>query len=324
MGYKIGIDVGGTNIVCGVIDGDGRLIGKLKRPTESRRGFAAVIDRIAAMVSEVLDAHGIARTDVEAIGAGIPGFVDPLQGVVRKAGNLGWDDAPVAEALGVKTGLPVFIDNDVRMYVFGEAMCGAGRGFDVVLGLTVGTGMAAAVVDHGRLYYGGGFMAGELGHIRMEGIDYACGCGMTGCLETVVSATGIARLGREKAAAGATVLADWFGGKPDELTAADVSRAYDLGDAAAIEVMDKVGTMLGRGLSYATTLFSPDVIVIGGGAAQAGERLLQPMREELRRLVHPMYWERLAIRTAELADDAGVIGSATYAADRLARSRMPG
>jgi glucokinase len=324
MGYKIGIDVGGTNIVCGVIDGDGRLIGKLKRPTESRRGFAAVIDRIAAMVSEVLDAHGIARTDVEAIGAGIPGFVDPLQGVVRKAGNLGWDDAPVAEALGVKTGLPVFIDNDVRMYVFGEAMCGAGRGFDVVLGLTVGTGMAAAVVDHGRLYYGGGFMAGELGHIRMEGIDYACGCGMTGCLETVVSATGIARLGREKAAAGATVLADWFGGKPDELTAADVSRAYDLGDAAAIEVMDKVGTMLGRGLSYATTLFSPDVIVIGGGAAQAGERLLRPMREELRRLVHPMYWERLEIRTAELADDAGVIGSAMNAAERLACSRMPG
>lgn len=318
MGYKIGFDLGGTNIVCGVLDEAGRLLGTIKRPTEARLGFDHVIGRMASMVRELLAGQNIDPAKVEVAGAGIPGFVDPLRGVVMKAGNLGWDDAPVAEALSRQTGLPVYIDNDVRMYVYGEATLGAGRGFGVVLGVTVGTGLAAAVVDHGRLYYGGGFMAGELGHIRMAGVDYACGCGMTGCLETVVSATGIARLGREKAAAGETVLAEWFdAGSLDRLTAADVSRAYDQGDAAAAQVMNYVGELLGRGLSYATTLFSPDVIIVGGGAANAGERLLAPMREELKRLVHPMYWQRLTIRTALLLDDAGVIGSAMYAAKRL-------
>jgi glucokinase len=154
----------------------------------------------------------------------------------------------------------------------------------------------------------------------MDGIRYECGCGMSGCLETVVSATGIARLAREKAASGTpTALARFYGLEHlDRLTAADVSKAYDLGDAAAIEVMDEVGRLLGRGLSYATTLFSPDVIIVGGGAANAGERLLAPMRTELQSLVHPMYWKRLAIRQAELLDDAGVVGSALYAGRRAA------
>jgi len=320
MGYIIGFDVGGTNIVCGLLDGKGRLVGKAKRPTEAANGFGHVVGLMAACVDGLLAEHGIDRGQVDAVGAGIPGFVDPLRGVVRFAGNLSWTDRPLAEELAGRTGLPVYIDNDVRMYIYGEAMAGAGRGFGVVLGVTVGTGLAAALVDRGQLYRGGGFMAGEIGHIRMDGIRYECGCGMSGCLETVVSATGIARLAREKAASGTpTALTRFYGLEHlDRLTAADVSKAYDLGDAAAIEVMDEVGRLLGRGLSYATTLFSPDVIIVGGGAANAGERLLAPMRTELQSLVHPMYWKRLAIRQAELLDDAGVVGSALYAGRRAA------
>jgi len=320
MGYTVGLDVGGTNIVCGVLDETGRLVGTLKRATEAEKGFEHVIERIASMVLELLAEYGIGKSQVAAVGAGIPGFVDPLRGVVKMAGNLKWTDAPAAAALSQRLNLPVYIDNDVRMYVYGEAAFGAGRGFDVVLGVTVGTGLAAAVVDRGNLYYGAGYMAGELGHIRMDGVEYECGCGMTGCLETVASANGIARLARDKAAAGESpVLAEWFG--PDRfglITAADVSRAYDEGDPAAIDAMNYAGKMLGRGLSYAATLYSPDVIVIGGGGAQAGERLLAPVRAELQRLVHPMYWERLTVRTAQLPDHAGVAGSAMHAAKRFA------
>ncbi|MCC2685691.1 MAG: hypothetical protein K0R75_2590 [Paenibacillaceae bacterium] len=234
------------------------------------------------------------------------------------ASNLGWRDRPAAEELGRRLGLPVYIDNDVRMYVYGEAVAGAGRGFRVVLGLTVGTGLAAALVEDGRLYYGGGFMAGELGHIRMDDVPYQCGCGLSGCLETVVSATGIARLARDRIAAGGEgLLARQFAGRLQELTAADVSAAHDQGDALAAQVMDEVGRHLGRGLSYAVTLLNPDLILIGGGAAAAGEKLFAPMRSELKRLVLPPYWQHLTIRRAELLDDAGVIGSAASAAARI-------
>lgn len=319
MGYKIGFDVGGTNIVCGMLDDRNQLVGTVKRPTEAQQGFEHVMNRMASMVDEIIAEYNVERARVQVIGAGIPGFIDPVRGVVLKAGNMKWVDAPVAERLGERTGIPVFIDNDVRMYVFGESTLGAGRGHNVVLGVTIGTGIAGAVYDHGSLYYGGGFMAGELGHFRIEGVEYECGCGMIGCVETIVSAPGIARLARERIVNGqSTVMAQEFSGeKMERITAADVSRAYDAGDPAAIDVMNKVGKTLGWALSFATTMMSPDVIVVGGGGANAGERILAPMREELQNKVHPMYWDKLTIRTAELLDDAGVMGSAMYGVSRL-------
>jgi glucokinase len=187
------------------------------------------------------------------------------------------------------------------------------------MGITLGTGIAAAMINNGRQYYGGGFMAGEIGHIVMEGESSPCGCGMSGCLETIASATGIARIARERIEAGEpSLLGDWY---PDAeqraaITAADISRAYDAGDKLAADVMDFVGAMLAKGLSYAIPLWSPDVIVIGGGAANAGERLLAPLRRGLQGIVHPMYLDRMEIRLAEMNDDAGVVGSAAYAQAR--------
>lgn len=323
MGYKIGFDLGGTNVVCGMLNNDNQLVGTLKRATEAHLGFEHVMSRMAAMVSDIIAQYHVDRSDVEVIGAGIPGFINPIRGVVQKAGNLQWEDAPVAQRLSELTGIPVFIDNDVRMFVFGESTLGAGRGFNVVLGVTIGTGIAGAVYDHGRLYYGGGFMAGELGHFPIDGVEYLCGCGMVGCVETIVSAPGIARLAREKIASGqSTVLANQFPAERlADITAADVSKAYDAGDPAAIDVMNRVGKTLGWALSFATTMMSPDVIVVGGGGANAGERLLAPMRKELQRLVHPMYWDKLTVRIAELQDDAGVMGSAMYGLSRLNENR---
>jgi glucokinase len=318
MSYSIGFDLGGTNIVCGLLDGEHRLVGTLKRPTQADQGFEHVIGRMAELANDLMGEKGVDRADVEVVGAGVPGLVDPVRGVVMGASNLGWRDVPAAEELGRRLGLPVYIDNDVRMYVYGEAVAGAGRGFRVVLGLTVGTGLAAALVEDGRLYFGGGFMAGELGHIRMDDVPYRCGCGLVGCLETVVSATGIARLARDRIAAGGEgLLARQFAGRLQELAAADVSAAHEQGDALAAQVMDEVGRYLGRGLSYAVTLLSPDLILIGGGVAAAGEKLFAPMRSELKRLVLPPYWQRLTIRRAELLDDAGVIGSAASAVARI-------
>ncbi|TCW41757.1 glucokinase [Laceyella sacchari] len=319
MKYLVGIDVGGTNIVCGLLDGEGRLLEKIKRPTEAHLGSDHVLEVIAQTVRTLISSRNTDTSQVLAVGVGSPGLVDPEQGITLFAGNLGWHRVEVAKQLSEKLNLPVFADNDVRMYVFGEAITGAGKGYDHVLGITLGTGVGAAVIVRGQVYYGGGFMAGELGHMRMEGEQAACACGMQGCLETVASATGIVRQVRGAVAQGEqSVLGTWFPtANLSGLTAADVSKAYDAGDRVAQEVLDHTGRVLGRALAYAVTLFSPDVVVIGGGVAEAGERLLAPMREELQRSVYQGYWSRLAIRTAYWPDDAGVIGSALYAKQKV-------
>jgi glucokinase len=323
--YLVGIDVGGTNIVCGLLDSEGNLLRKIKRPTEAHLGSEHVIDKIAQMVLSLFSSEQINHGQVLAVGIGNPGLVDPVRGISLFAGNLGWKDVEVAEPLQKRLNVPVFIDNDVRMYVLGEAIKGAGKGYDHVLGITLGTGIAAAMVIQGQLYYGSGYMAGEIGHIQMEGEQAACACGMRGCLETVTSATGIVRQVREAIANGkSSILRTWFpSGDLSGLTAADVSKAYDAGDGVAMEVMRHTGRLLGKALSSAVSLFSPDVIVIGGGVAQAGERLLEPMREELKRSVYQGYWARLSIRMAELLDDAGVIGSAIYAMRRMGEHDQP-
>jgi glucokinase len=320
----IGLDVGGTNIVGGLLNERCEPIRTTRCATEADRGPAHVLNRIETVINEMRAAAGSHR--VEAVGIGIPGFVDPEAGLSVFAGNLGWHNVPLGAEMARRTGLPVFIDNDVRMYIYGEAMRGAGEGFGHVLGVTVGTGLAAAVVNEGRLYYGGAQMAGELGHIPLPGIDYTCPCGLTGCAERIVSATGIARQAADALQAGeSSILSERFspenGAKP---TAADVAAAYDAGDALAIRIFERTGDYLGLALAYAVTLFSPDIVIVGGGVAQAGERLLAPARRRLQQSVYRGYWERLTIRTASLGEHAGLIGSALMASKQLMKSQQSG
>lgn len=321
MTHYIGVDIGGTNIVCGLLDESLNLLAKLKKPTGAANGADYVLGLIASMIDELLAGQNLTRAELGAVGMGTPGFVDPERGVSLLSANLKWKDVPVSDKLGERLGgIPVFIDNDVRMYTYGEAARGAGRGYGHVMGVTLGTGIAAAMVNRGELYYGSGFLAGELGHVPFEGEQALCGCGMRGCLETIASATGIARIARERLERGdESVLADWFPSeRRRDMTAADISRAYDEGDALAKEVLAFVGRSLAKGLAWAITLWSPDVVVIGGGAANAGERLLAPMREALMPLILPMFRERIVIKLAEMNDDAGVVGSAAFAKARAA------
>ncbi|TVY00286.1 ROK family protein [Paenibacillus cremeus] len=318
MNYFVGVDIGGTNMVCGLTDAQGNTLKLAKIPTEAAQGSAHVIGRLGQAIRELVAEAGVT---IEAVGTGVPGFVDPERGLSVLAANLGWRNLPLADELSKELhGIPVFVNNDVRMYVYGETVAGAGRGFKHVLGITIGTGLAAAMINDGQLYYGAGGRAGELGHITLEEeIPYRCNCGLTGCLETVVSASGIARQAKEAIGRGEpTVLAERFpGDEVAKLTAADVSKAYDQGDPVAQRIMEHTGRLLGKGLASAITLFSPEVIIIGGGGAQAGERLFKPMRAEMERTSLDFYWKSLKIKAAERLEDAGVVGSALYAMARL-------
>ncbi|WP_195574228.1 ROK family protein [Paenibacillus sp. 1001270B_150601_E10] len=316
MRYMVGIDLGGTNIVAGLVNEQYELVLKVKQPTEVTKGSDYVLSKMAAMVDELLEQANISRQDLIAVGVGCPGILDPIQGIAIFAANLKWDNIEVSRILGEKVGVPVFIDNDVRMYVYGEAMSGAGKGAEVVHGVTIGTGLAAATVVNGELYYGSKFMAGELGHVTIEGEHTPCGCGLKGCLETVVSATGIARQAREALEAGReSVLREVY--EAGELTAAHVSQAYDEGDALAQEILHYTGKVLGKGLAYSITLYSPDVVVIGGGSALAGDRILNTTHETLKKMVYSGYMNNVTIKIGELIDDGGVIGSAAFAKSRV-------
>lgn len=314
MTIQIGVDVGGTNIVCGAVDNSGAVLLKKKRSTEAHQGSEAVLDRIADMVKEIRLELGD-RITPDSLGVGLPALVDPQAGVARFSGNLKWRNVQAAEQLTARTGLPAYIDNDVRMYIYGEAMRGSGRGYAHVLGVTVGTGIAAAIVNHERLHYGYKDMAGELGHIRMDGVTEACGCGLTGCLETVASASGMVRQAKKALLEGRpSLLREWFPGESlERMTAADLSRAMDAGDALASDILRRAGVLLGRALAAAATLISPEIIIIGGGGANAGDRILAPLRQELYDNLLPDYREGLKVVTAEHNDDAGIIGSAMYA-----------
>ncbi|MEX1029347.1 MAG: ROK family protein [Paenibacillaceae bacterium] len=316
MGYFIGLDVGGTHIVGGLLGEDGSPLHTLKIHTEAAKGTEFLLDHMAGLIGRLLEERGVGEhAALKAVGIGIPGFIHPAEGLVKLAANLPLTNIRVADEIRSRIGVPVYIHNDVKMIVYGEAIQGAGRGYDHVLGITLGTGLASAFVDHGKLLVGSGDLAGEIGHVRMEGIPYTCGCGMQGCLETIASATGIVRQAIDALEEGRrSVLAEWFPlNNRTALTAKDVTRAYDAGDPLATEIMSHTGTLLGKALAFATVLYSPDVIIVGGGVALAGERLLQPIRETLFAHVHPFYRERIQVVTPALHDQAGVIGSAEYA-----------
>jgi glucokinase len=316
MARYIGVDIGGTNIVIGLVDESNHCLLFKKIATEPQKGSSYIIQAIA---THILDLAEQAGEPILAVGVGVPGFVDHEMGVSISAVNLGWENYPFVAELQKLIPLPIFINNDVRLYIYGEALVGAGKNFKHVLGITLGTGIAAAMVNEGQLYYGSGNRAGELGHIAMAGNTYACNCGLIGCLETVASANGIARQAKDAIIQGqSSLLQSWFpGDQIHNITALDVSNAYDQGDSLAIKVMEDTGTYLGLGLAYAINFYSPDVIVIGGGAALAGERLLGPMKRQLKTSILPLYWQGLTIVTAQRLEDAGVIGSALYAKNHL-------
>ncbi|WP_309121192.1 ROK family protein [Paenibacillus sp.] len=319
MKYAAGVDVGGTNVVCGLIEETGRVVARHKYATAPENGSAAVLEGIGAAIERLREEAGIAADDLEAIGLGIPGLSDPERGVSVRAVNLHWSQVPVAAEMRRRLGKPAYIDNDVRMYAYGEALAGAGRGARYVLGVTIGTGLASAFVQNGELLYGHRCMAGEIGHVPIEHFEsIPCNCGRTGCLETVVSATGIARQARTRIERGErSSLAERF---PDlsRLRSVDVTEACLAGDALAKDVLDRTGRALGAALAWAVPLLSPDAIVIGGGGALAGDALFVPMKQELESRLLQDYKDQFAIKSAELHDDAGLIGSALWA---LARNR---
>jgi glucokinase len=314
--WIVGVDLGGTNIVVGVLPvegGDPLALHAL--PTEAGRGAKHVVDRIVGMVQEaigtVIAEHGGTRADVAGIGIGSPGPLDRSTGTVLETPNLGWRNFPLRDLIANAVGLPAALDNDANCATYGEWWLGAGRGTSILVGLTLGTGIGGGIVLNGEIFHGVNDGAGEIGHMSIDSAGRRCKCGNYGCLEAYASGPAIALRAVEGIEAGtASVLPDLVGGKLEDITAATVYEGVLLGDAYANEVMRETARFLGTGVANIINVLNPEMIVIAGGVTLAGDHLFLPLRAEVRRRAFKSAEAACRIVSAQLQGTAGVIGAA--------------
>ncbi|AZN42595.1 ROK family protein [Paenibacillus albus] len=301
-----GVDVGGTGTVIGLFDEQRSLLAKVKLETlgsnmELFGDAEAYMGMVANRIKETAASLPGSPSMLVAAGFGIPGQVNPDDGIVADATNLGWGRVPFARVMSELLQVPVRIDHDVRTFAKGELLAGAARGRSHAICLTIGTGIAAAIVIDGKLVRGGHNLAGEIGHDTVAGLTRSCPCGKVGCLETVVSGPGISRLAAEAG------LQSWqsAGGMP---TAEDVARHCSANNEQALGIYRYAAELLAEKLETAVALLDPEIIVIGGGVAKAGEPLLAPLRQRLHERF-PWLQGQLSVSLAELGDDGALIGA---------------
>jgi glucokinase len=317
----IGIDVGGTKLLAGVVDEELETYHRGHQVVHGL-GQGELIDAITDAVNEARDVE----PDVEAVGFGIPCLIDRRSGVAVIAVNLPIADLPFRDIMRERLGLPVFIDNDATVATLAEQRFGAARGADNVVGLTIGTGIGGGLVLGGRIYHGHVGAAGELGHMVIDEDGPPCQgqCPNHGCLEAVASGTAIGREGalaaqQEPDSALGAAAADGI-----EVTGELVTDLALEGDEVARMVLGQIGRKLGVGFSNIVNVFDPEVIVVGGGAMAAGDLLLDPAREELRRRALPPGRDLVRVIAAQFGDDAGMLGAALLAIDELKESAPAG
>lgn len=303
----VGVDVGGTKVNAVRALGDGTV-----QARETRVTPAGDLDAIVATLVEA--GRSVMSDDVAAIGVGAAGMVD-LAGALHSAPNLAWEGVPLERIVNDTFGLPARVDNDCNAAGYAEWRSGAARGHDDVLYVGVGTGIGGGIVSGGRVVRGARGFAGEIGHVMVEPSGLECGCGNRGCWETVASGTAILRDGRRAVTRHAhSLLAGMTDGDPERVTGAMVSEAAAKGDPAATGILAEVGHRLGVGIAGLVNVLDPSIVVIGGGAASAGEPLLEPART-----AYVMTVEGRADRpevplvAAALGPDGAAIGAALLA-----------
>lgn len=312
MEYRIGIDLGGTGIKAGVVDGGMRIVAKGTRPTDSGRPFEVVVSDIAAAAEAAAEAAGIRTSDAVCIGVGTPSFLNPDTGRLVFVANTNWRDVHFVEELQKHLPYPLRVENDANCAVWGERLAGAAKGCDPVLMLTLGTGLGSGLIIGGRLYTGERGMGPEIGHSAFVHGGLPCTCGLSGCLEAYTSVSALIRQTEAAMAAHpASALhrhAARNNGRVSGRTAFDCARE---GDGAAIAVVDRYLEYLAGGIGGLINTFRPARVLIGGGLSNEGDYLLGPLNARVGRYVYA--YDLIgapAIVRASLGNDAGIIGAA--------------
>ncbi|MCT2594075.1 ROK family glucokinase [Streptomyces sp. N2-109] len=309
----VGIDIGGTKVMAGVVDADGHILEKVRAETpEKSKSPKVVEDTIAELVLDLSDRH-----DVHAVGIGAAGWVDADRSRVLFAPHLAWRDEPLKDALTARLAVPVMVDNDANTAAWGEWRFGAGRGEDHLVMITLGTGIGGAILEDGRVKRGKYGVAGEFGHMQVVPGGHRCPCGNRGCWEQYSSGNALVREARELAAAESPVaygITARTGGQVGDITGPLITELARSGDAMCVELLQDIGQWLGIGIANLAAALDPGCFVIGGGVSAADELLIDPAREAFRRhLTGRGYRPEARIAKAQLGPEAGMVGAADLA-----------
>lgn len=307
--YVVGIDIGGTNTVFGIVDARGNVIASNSIKTGKHANIEDYIAELKVALNKLIEAHD-AQDKIHGIGVGALNS-NYFTGTIEYATNLPWKGVvPLAKLLTEAFGVPVAVTNDANAAAIGEMTYGAARGMKDFIMITLGTGVGSGIVVNGQLVYGHDGFAGELGHVIVKPSNgRMCGCGRTGCLETYCSATGVARTAREflEIRTDPSRLRDL---PIEEITSKDVYDAAIAGDKLAREIFQYTGEIMGRAFANFVAFSSPEAIILFGGLARAGELLMKPIKESMDRNMLNMFKGKTKLLLSELKEsDAAVLGA---------------
>ncbi|MBR3340229.1 MAG: ROK family protein [Clostridiales bacterium] len=311
MSYYCGIDLGGTNIKAGIVDGEGKLLNKLSIKTMAERSMEEIIHDMGQLAVDAIKDAGLEIKDIECIGIGSPGTPDNDEGLLVYSSNLPFNKAPMRKLIREVVDLPVYIDNDANCAAMAEAVAGAGKGAKDSVTITLGTGVGAGVIVNGRIFSGFNQAGSEFGHTVLVSGGVQCGCGRKGCFEQYASASALARMTREAAEANPDSILNRIHGEVGEWNAQIAFMAMREGDKVAEEVVDSYTSYLADGLANAINAFMPEVLIVGGGVCNEGDPLLIPMREKT--MSRPYFGPgvpKTRIALAQMGNDAGIVGAA--------------
>lgn len=309
MEYYAGIDLGGTNIKCGIVDETGTVIKYESIPTNREKGFSNVVSTMAELVKNLSKAVSVR---VKAVGVGAPGTIDGENGVVVYSNNLAWENVPLAAELGNELHLPVRITNDANAAAYGEYLCGAGKEYRSIVMLTLGTGVGSGIVIDGKLFEGNRGAGAELGHEVIRFGGEKCTCGRRGCFEAYASATALIRQTKR-------AMEHNVGSIMWKLCSADINNvngrtAFDgmrSGDNAAKKVVDSYINYLSVGVTNVVNAIRPEAVILGGGVCAEGDALTVPLTKKVEKSVFGgVRYAPVKILTASLGNMAGIIGAA--------------
>lgn len=312
----VGVDLGGTKIQAIAVDSAGTARAQQRRPTEASRGPGPVMEAVVACIRDTV--AQVPGAVLERVGVGVAGQVDHATGVVRFAPNLRWHDVELGETLARALQVPVRVLNDVQAATYGEWRYGAGRGASEVVGMFVGTGIGGGIIAGGTLLKGAAGSAGEIGHLTVQADGPACSCGNRGCLEALASGWALARRAQEAVKAepaqahGLLALVE---GRVENLTAVHVTEAFHRGDRLAQRLVAEAAEYLAAGLASVINLFSPQVVVVGGGVVEGLPQLLPLVQQRAAERALKAPWRFARIARAQLGSRAGAVGAAAAAAD---------
>ena len=323
---SLGIDLGGTKILTSVINPQGEMLSRDHSITPAAKGPEGVIQAILESAERALAGASIGMDGVSAVGVGAPGLADTEAGILYTSPNLpGWEDVPLRDILQERFKKKAFLINDGNAAALGEYYFGAARGISHFIYVTISTGIGGGIVVDGKILKGSRGLAGEVGHMTIADEGPLCHCGNRGCWEALASGTALAKAAQKRIETGAeTAILSFAEGSVDKVTAQTVQTAAEKGDPLANELILKTAYYFGVGLANLVNIFNPEMIVIGGGLSNMGDRLLKPAYQGAEERAFDRSFRMVRFVQAALGRNSGVLGAAAFAFEEMKRAdRQP-